>query len=119
MSTKRKFHIPSDAEDAALTRAAEGDADNPPLTDAQLNHMQPARDVLPSLVGDQTAEVLLKRRGRPATPTGQHKVHTTIRLDPDLLDAFKDTGAGWQSRMNDALREWAKSHGMLRGRKQV
>ncbi len=74
---------------------------------------------LPALVGDQTAEVLLKRRGRPATPIDQHKVHTSIRLDPDLLDAFKDTGAGWQSRMNDALREWANSHGMLRGRKHA
>jgi hypothetical protein len=29
---------------AALTRAAESDADNPPLTDAQLKRMRPARD---------------------------------------------------------------------------
>ncbi|RAS16048.1 BrnA antitoxin family protein [Paraburkholderia bryophila] len=116
MSTKRKFHIPDAAEDAALTKAAESDTDNPPLTDAQLKRMRPAREALPAMVGEAAAEVLLKRPGRPTKPIDQHKVRTTIRLDPDLIDAFKGTGDGWQSRMNDALREWASSHGMFRGR---
>jgi uncharacterized protein (DUF4415 family) len=26
-------------------------------------------------------------------------------------DAFKATGPGWQTRMNDALREWLRTHG--------
>ncbi|MFM0248687.1 Uncharacterized conserved protein, DUF4415 family [Burkholderia sp. GAS332] len=116
MSTKRKFHIPGPAEDEALTKAAERDADNPPLTDAQLKRMRPARDALPAMVGTQAAAALLKSPGRPSMPIDQHKVRTTIRLDPDVIDAFKDTGAGWQTRMNDALREFAKSHGMFRGR---
>jgi uncharacterized protein (DUF4415 family) len=115
MSTKRKFHIPSDAEDSAITRAAESDPDNPPLTDAQLKRLRPAREVLPALVGEKAAGELLKQRGRPAKPVDERKVATTIRLDPDLLDAFKATGDGWQTRMNDALRAWAKSHRMLRG----
>ena len=29
----------------------------------------------------------------------------SIRLDPDLLKAMRDTGKGWQTRANDALRE--------------
>lgn len=116
MSTKRKFDIPTAAKDAALTKAAASDADNPPLTDAQLKRMRPAREALPAMVGEPAAEALLKRRGRPATPIDQHKVRTTIRLDPDVIDAFKETGAGWQSRVNDALREFAKSHGMFRDR---
>lgn len=37
------------------------------------------------------------------------KVSTTIRFDADVLAAFKATGAGWQTRMNDALREWLRS----------
>jgi uncharacterized protein (DUF4415 family) len=113
MSTKRKFHIPSDAEDSALTQAAESDADNRPLTDAQLKRMRPARDVLPTLVGEKAAGELLKQRGRPSKPLDERKVATTIRLDPDLLDAFRATGDGWQTRVNDALRAWAKSHHML------
>lgn len=33
------------------------------------------------------------------------KVRITTRVDADVLDAFKATGPGWQSRMNDVLRE--------------
>jgi uncharacterized protein (DUF4415 family) len=44
-------------------------------------------------------------RGRPKSATP--KVSTTIRLDADVLAAFKATGAGWQSRMNAALRKAA------------
>ena len=45
-----------------------------------------------------------RRRGRPAGTGG--KVSTTIRFDAEILTAFKSTGDGWQTRMNDALREW-------------
>jgi uncharacterized protein (DUF4415 family) len=40
------------------------------------------------------------------------KVATSVRYDRDVLDAFRSTGEGWQTRMNDALRDYAKSHGM-------
>jgi len=33
-------------------------------------------------------------------------VSTTIRLDPDVIEAFRAQGRGWQSRINAALREW-------------
>ena len=45
--------------------------------------------------------------GRP--PLGEKpKKQITLRLDPDVIDAFKATGAGWQGRMNDALAAAAK-----------
>lgn len=47
----------------------------------------------------------LVRRGRP--PKENTKVLQTLRIDADVLGAFKDTGAGWQTRMNDALRKAA------------
>ncbi|MCM0081866.1 BrnA antitoxin family protein [Geomonas sp. Red32] len=47
------------------------------------------------------------RRGRPA---GRTKALQTVRFDLDVLAAFKATGKGWQTRMNDALREWLKEH---------
>ena len=34
----------------------------------------------------------------------RNKVPVTIRLDADIVERFKATGRGWQSRMNDALR---------------
>lgn len=49
----------------------------------------------------------LVRRGRPA---GSHKTATTIRFDDDVLDAFKATGKGWQTRINAALKDWLKTH---------
>lgn len=45
------------------------------------------------------------QRGRPKADVT--KVSTTIRLDPDIIEAFKAEGAGWQSRINDALRKAA------------
>jgi uncharacterized protein (DUF4415 family) len=52
-----------------------------------------------------------KTRGRPV---GTHKDDTkqavTVRYSPDVLEAFKATGPGWQARMNDALREWLGQH---------
>ena len=50
----------------------------------------------------KTAEV---RRGRPRAETP--KISTTIRLDPDVIAAFKADGPGWQSRINAALRKAA------------
>ncbi len=44
------------------------------------------------------------RRGRP--PIANRKVSTTIRLSPDVVEHFKAGGRGWQTRINDALREW-------------
>ena len=45
------------------------------------------------------------QRGRPKADVT--KVSTTIRLDPDIIAAFKADGSGWQSRINDALRKVA------------
>ena len=43
------------------------------------------------------------KRGRP--PSERPKVSTTIRLDPDVIDALKEGGKGWQTRANDLLRK--------------
>lgn len=47
------------------------------------------------------------KRGRPKAAV--KKVSTTIRLDADILEAFKATGHGWQTRINSVLRTWLKS----------
>lgn len=51
----------------------------------------------------------LVRRGRPA---GNNKVSTTIRFDKEVLLAFKQTGDGWQTRINNALKDWLKHHSL-------
>lgn len=53
------------------------------------------------------AELERRRGGRPV---GSSKVSTTVRFDREILETFRATGKGWQTRMNDALRDWLKSH---------
>jgi uncharacterized protein (DUF4415 family) len=60
--------------------------------------MRPAREVAPELVEMQ------KRRGRPKSDDPKQSIN--IRLSPDILARFRATGPGWQTRMNDALRQW-------------
>jgi len=78
-------------------------SDNPELTAEQLAEARPFRDAFPGLAAAMDKEVA--KRGRPALEHTKKPV--TIRLDPDVVDAFKAAGKGWQSRMNDALRKAA------------
>ena len=66
------------------TSAKVNDPDNPGWTEDMLG-----------------APVLKRGRGPQATPT---KVLTSVRLDADILEFFKSKGAGYQSRINAALR---------------
>lgn len=47
----------------------------------------------------------LVRKGRPKATNPKQAV--SLRLDPDVIDWFKLSGPGWQSRMNEALRKAA------------
>jgi len=79
--------------------------DVPPLTEEELAGMRPLREVFPDL-----AEYAAKRkRGQRGPQKAPTKKPVTIRIDRDVLEMYKATGAGWQSRMNDALRRGTKS----------
>jgi len=47
----------------------------------------------------------LVRRGRPKSVSPKQAVN--LRLDADVLEYFRNTGPGWQSRINEALRKAA------------
>jgi uncharacterized protein (DUF4415 family) len=85
-----------------------------PLTDEEgevrelllddIKRFRPAADVLsPSLA----AKLGVDRRAAPKT---RKKGLATVRLSRDVLERFRATGAGWQTRMDQALREWLDSH---------
>jgi uncharacterized protein (DUF4415 family) len=46
---------------------------------------------------------VLVRRGRP--PLAEPKRQVTLRLSPEVIDHFKAGGPGWQTRIDDALRQ--------------
>lgn len=45
-----------------------------------------------------------RRPGRPRSGTAKKLI--ALRLDPDIIERFRATGPGWQSRINAALREY-------------
>ena len=66
-------------------------------------------DTAPDLSKDGWPEKFAKtpvRRGRPLAKNP--KVSTTIRLSPDVIDHFRAGGRGWQTRIDNALRDWIK-----------
>jgi uncharacterized protein (DUF4415 family) len=54
------------------------------------------------------AEFKQLRRGRPLG--SGTKVQVTLRIDEDVVEKFKASGSGWQTRINDALKSWVQSH---------
>lgn len=97
----RKIEVPSDEEDAEITRQAIEDGTD--FSDEELAQFKPFEESeLPKAFKDAI------RRGRPKA--GRTKVPVSIRLDSDVVDAFKATGKGWQVRINQALKDWLKDH---------
>lgn len=84
---------------AEPSRPVTFDQDNPEWTEEDFARARPISD-FPAL-----AAALPKARGRPKGTTQQvRKQQVTLRIDPDILERFRATGPGWQSRINDALR---------------
>ena len=51
------------------------------------------------------------RRGRPVGSLKvAPKVVTTIRLSPEVVQAFRAAGDGWQTRIDAALKDWLRTH---------
>lgn len=71
------------------------DDDNPEWNEEDFKRAKPAGELLPHL--------LQKRRGAQKAST---KVSTTIRIDREIIEYFRSGGRGWQTRLNDALKEW-------------
>jgi len=54
-------------------------------------------------------EIQARRRGRPLGSTADVRTTpTTIRFDNDVLEGLRAIGRGWQTRVNDAMREWLR-----------
>lgn len=53
-------------------------------------------------------EAYRRKRGRPVSATRKEQV--TVRYSPEVLNYFRATGDGWQTRMDAALRMLVKQH---------
>ena len=56
----------------------------------------------------QAALAASRKRGRPVSTAPKEQV--SIRYDREVLAAFRQSGPGWQTRMNEALKDWLRTH---------
>ena len=77
------------------------DEENPEWTEEMICQARPAAEVVPKIVEAQ-------RRGRPVK--AEKKRQLTLRLSPEVVDYFKSTGPGWQTRLDEALKEYVEAH---------
>jgi uncharacterized protein (DUF4415 family) len=77
------------------------------LTKKDIRGMRSASEVLPAHLFTLLPKRKVGQRGQQKSPV---KVSITLRYSPEVINYFKETGHGWQSRMNAALKEWIKKH---------
>jgi uncharacterized protein (DUF4415 family) len=78
------------------------DADSPATTEADWGQAFTSHSA-----AELHAEVVRRVRGGNQHPT---KEQVSIQYDAEVLAAFRATGRGWQTRMNEALKDWLKGH---------
>jgi uncharacterized protein (DUF4415 family) len=88
MNVKRKLIIPTDEEDAAINASIASDPDTFEATSDQFRAAKHGRGIQ-----------------KEAT-----KVPVSIRLDQDVVDFFRHSGRGWQTKVNEILREYKATH---------
>jgi uncharacterized protein (DUF4415 family) len=91
MPNKRKIVMPTPEEDAVINAGIDADPDTYELSRTEFDQLKPIRP-----------------RGRPLG-SGK-KEQLTVRFDADVIEVFKGAGDGWQTKMNDALKDWLKTH---------
>jgi len=88
MNVKRKLIMPSDDEDAAINASIESDPDTFEATSAQFRAAKRCRGLQKEMT----------------------KVPVSIRLDQDVVDFFRHSGRGWQTKVNEILRDYKTTH---------
>jgi uncharacterized protein (DUF4415 family) len=79
------------------------DDENPEWTEADFARARPAAEVLREQFGAGAEHLLKPKRGRP--PKAERKRPVNIRLSPEVLAHFRASGRGWQTRLEDVLKE--------------
>ena len=77
------------------------------LTGPDIRSMQSASDVLPAKL---LAVLPQRKRGERGPQKAPKKESVTMRYSPEVVEYFKSTGPGWQTRVNRVLKEYIKSH---------
>ena len=81
--------------------------DSPPIPTEIIRKMRPVRKKFPDMPRFIRSHTIGDVEEWKKAPT---KTKGTIRLSPEIVEHFKSQGKGWQSRVNEALQEYVKTH---------
>ena len=76
------------------------DDETPEFTPVDVNRAVPFAGLPESLQA--------KLRGRPKAAVTKERI--TIRLSHEVVERFRASGDGWQTRVDAALKDWLKTH---------
>ena len=71
-----------------------------------MSKMRPPNEVLPDVVAAYHSGTLKRKRGQRGVQKSPTKQAVSIRLSTEVVDFFKQSGKGWQTRVDDVLREY-------------
>ena len=83
---------------------ADGEIRN--LSAADMKLFKPAKEVLQPELYKELVAMNKAARGRPRLEKPKQAIK--LRLDVEIIEAFKSTGEGWQTRINALLKKEAK-----------
>jgi len=101
MNKQHKYIMPTDEEDAAINA---GIAADPDTFESDFSRAVRSSATTPQGIVD---DVIKQYRGKQVKPTKQP---ISIRLSPEVLDFFRAQGKGWQTAMDDVLKDYVAHH---------
>lgn len=77
------------------------------LKTEDIRSMRKAKDVLPAKL---LAALPKRKRGERGPQKDPKKILVTVRYSPEVIEYFKNTGDGWQTRIDAVLKNYIKRH---------
>ena len=88
--------------------ASRPDVENPEWTPEEVQKARPLMEALPK----ETAAAARRYRGQRGPQKSPTKELVSLRIDRDVVAAYRATGPGWQKRAGEALRLYARKAGI-------
>ena len=110
MKRKRKVIIPTPEEDAIINAGIADDPDTFELDEEWFANALTTEELLAQY--PELAKVIPPSNSRNTAPKGEP---VSVRIDADIADHFRNSGVGWERRLNQTLRQTVFGNGKAAG----